>query len=363
MKILFILHYPPPIHGAANVGLQIKESKIINETFNCEYINLGTSKTIEEIGREKIVKLFRYLKIFGKILKNMIFNRPDLCYLSMSAKFAPFYKDAALALLVRMFRVKLIYHFHNKGVSLNENLFFDDKLYRFTFRNSKVILLSKSLYPDVKKYVDKNQVYFCPNGMAETNIQKTDTIKRKTVELLFLSNLIVSKGIFVMLEACKILKQKEFPFRCTFVGGAGDLDGKKFQSEIDKLNLSDRVVYLGKKFGDEKNKILADSDIFVHPTLNDCFPLVLLEAMSAYLPVVSTYEGGIPDIIEDGVTGFIVPQRNVKALVDRLEILILDAPLRQKMGKAGRIKFENEFRLEKFEQKLNSILKEVTSID
>ncbi len=359
MKILFILHYPPPVHGAANVGLQIKESKIINETFNCTYINLGTSKTIEEIGKRRVVKIFRYLKILGQILKNMIFNRPDLCYFSMTAKCAPFYKDASLAFVVKMFRVKVIYHFHNKGVSVNQNLFFDDKLYRFIFKNSKVILLSKYLYPDVKKYVDKNQVYFCSNGIAEMNVKKINTVKTKTVELLFLSNLIISKGIFVMLEACKILQQKEIPFRCTFVGGNGDLNGQEFQSEIDKLNLNNHVVYLGKKYGDEKEKIFADSDIFVHPTLNDCFPLVLLEAMQSSLPVVSTHEGGIPDILEEGHTGFLVPLSNANLLAEKLEILINNYELRLKMGKAGRKKYENEFTLDRFEHRLNDILQQV----
>ncbi len=355
-KILFILHYPPPIHGAANVGLQIKQSKIINETFDCEYINLGTSKTIEEIGTKNIIKLFRYVNIFGLVLKNLVFKRPDLCYMSMTARCMPFYKDASLALLVKIFRVKLIYHFHNKGVSLNENLFFDDKLYRFTFRNSKVILLSEYLYPDMKKYVDKNQVYICHNGIAETNVKKTNAIERKTVKLLFLSNMIISNGLFVMLEACKLLQQKDIPFRCSFVGGTGDLDGKKFQSEIDKLGLNDQVVYLGPKYGDEKYKIFADSDIFVHPTLNDCFPLVLLEAMQFSLPIVSTNEGGIPDIVVDNITGFIVQPKDVEALAQKLENLILDADLRLSMGTAGRLKFEKEFTLNIFEQKIINIL-------
>ena len=55
MKILFVLHLPPPVHGAATVGLQVKNSTIVNEAFSCEYINLGTSVTIEEIGKRKLV--------------------------------------------------------------------------------------------------------------------------------------------------------------------------------------------------------------------------------------------------------------------------------------------------------------------
>lgn len=355
-KILFILHYPPPVHGAANVGLQIMQSAAINETFDCEYINLGTSRTIEEIGKQRIVKLFRYFSIIGQVLKSMVFNRPDLCYFSLTAKCIPFYKDASLALLVKLFRIKLIYHFHNQGVKDNQDLFIDDKLYQLVFKKSNIILLSEYLYADVRKYVKKENVYYCPNGIKD---RKTDAVKGKKnekVQLLFLSNLIISKGIFVLLEACRQLKNKGVHFYCTFVGGSGDLNSEQFGDVLKTYELTDCITYVGKKFGEEKDRIFAQSDIFVHPTLKDCFPLVLLEAMQFSLPVVSTYEGGIPDIVDEGVSGFLVPGKDADKLAERLELLINDADMRIKMGNAGRQKFEDKYTNEKFEKQMIYIL-------
>jgi glycosyltransferase involved in cell wall biosynthesis len=122
------------------------------------------------------------------------------------------------------------------------------------------------------------------------------------------------------------------------------------------------VKYLGRKFGQDKQAVLADTDIFAFPTYysNECFPLVLLEAMSASIAVVSTFEGGIPDIIEDGVTGFLVPQRDVEIMAEKLEELIQNPTLRQQMGKAGRQKFETELTLGIFEHNLQLILHQIT---
>jgi len=361
MKILFVLHYPPPIHGAAAVGLQIKESKVINNTFDCEYINLGTSRTIEEIGKRRLVKIFRYVGILAQLCRSIIFNRPDLCYFSMTAKCTPFYKDASLALLVKLFGIKLVYHFHNKGVATRQDKYWDDFLYRLTFRNTDVILLSKKLYPDIQKYVDETHVYYCPNGIENVKVMQPLRRDRNTVELLFLSNLMESKGIFILLESCKLLKQKKLAFHCTFVGGTGDVCEYQFQSKLQELGLENYASYVGKKFGTEKEELFATADIFVHPTLNDCFPLVLLEAMQHSLPVISTFEGGIPDIVTEGITGYLVPPKDIEMLANKLELLINHPQLRKEMGNAGQKKYEEEFSLNMFEYRLKTIVQNIDS--
>jgi len=359
MKILFVLHYPPPIHGAAAIGLQIIESKVVNATFECKYINLGTSITINEIGGKSIVKLFRYVAILCQVLWELIFNRPDLCYISITSKGIPFYKDATLAFLVKLFGVKLIYHFHNKGVSLRQDKFVDNLIYRFTFKNSSVILLSKFLFPDIKKYVMNDQVWYCPNGIPDVGLTKSEPGGEKVVNLLFLSNLIESKGVFILLEVCKLLQDRKLDFQCTFVGGVGDISELQFLLKLQELKIENSVHYAGKKIGKDKELFFINTDIFILPTLNDCFPLVLLEAMQYSLPVISTFEGGIPDIVEEGVTGFLVPQKNVEALAEKLEVLIRNPELRIQMGIAARNKFENEFTLNKFESRFKDILQQV----
>lgn len=367
-KVLFILHIPPPVHGSSMVGKTIKESPVINQAFECSFINLGTSRNVGEIGKNPMVKVGRYLNILGKVLKQLISNKPKLCYLAITVKGIAFYKDSLIALLVKMFGVRLVYHFHNKGVKTKRHNVIYNLLYRIVFNNSHAILLSKYLYSDIEKYFTLDKVFFCPNGIPEIqskcdkNQSNAATLKNdisKPVEILFLSNLIESKGVFVLLDACKILKSRGYSFHCTFVGSEGDITAQQLNDKIDAIELVDHVHYVGKKYGIEKEQYFSKCDIFVFPTYYECLPLVLLEAMQHCLPIVSTFEGGIPDVVDDGKTGFLVPQKDPKALADKLEILIQSPTSRYSMGKAGRQRFEKMFTLEMFENNLLNILNKI----
>lgn len=365
-KVLFVLHTPPPVHGSSVMGMAIKKSPLINKSFLCSYINLGTSRTVDEIGKKNISKVGRYLKIGFQVLLQINLNKPKLCYFAIASKGLAFYKDSMIALLLKIFGVQLVYHLHNKGIYSHQHKVLDNILYHKVFKNAHVILLSKYLYPDVEKYFTPDQVHFCPNGVSPIKTtsgfnRRTNSDKRhfKQVEILFLSNLIESKGVFILLEACKILYSKGLSFHCTYVGGEGDITAEKFLGKVKEFGLEEIVVYEGKKIGNAKAEFFSHADIFVHPTFEDCFPLVLLEAMQYALPTISTFEGGIPDIVEENKTGLLAQPKNVESLSEKLEILINNPELRKKMGEAGRKKYEQEYTLNKFEVKLKSILKAI----
>jgi glycosyltransferase involved in cell wall biosynthesis len=388
LKIYFILHIPPPVHGSSIVGGIIKVSKLINESFDCRHINLGTSASVDEIGKNPAGKLLRYISLIWQVKKELIFFRPNICYLTISSKGIGFYKDVLIVLLAKLFRIKRVYHFHNKGVRTKQDRLIDNLLYRVVFKNADVILLSKYLYPDIQKYVPVERVHYCPNGIPdgkglraqsagqdeegsehraqgevkdspETFNFEPRTRNKKVTEILFLSHLIESKGVFVLLDALIILRERGILFHCKMIGGEGDVSEKQMRRKISEAGLTDDILLAGKKYGEDKQEAFEVADIFVHPTFNDCLPLVLLEAMQYSLPVVSTPEGAIPDVVEDGVTGFLVPQKDPIALAEKLEILIKAPNIRKSMGAAGRLKYEREFTLGIFETRLKEILEKI----
>jgi glycosyltransferase involved in cell wall biosynthesis len=400
LKILFVLHYPPPVHGSSVVGGFIKESKVINNGFECHYINLSTSESVEDIGRNSIKKLSRYLFLIRQVKRQLITNRPDLCYFTPTAAGPGFYKDALLIAIVKLFGIKTVFHYHNKGVSGRQEHPVDNLLYRMAFKNTSVILLSKHLYPDIQKYVPEDRVYYCPNGIPnikvesrKSKVESVEGLKNQEkkeielwnlepgtlnlrqgtrnkeqgvrnngpVEILFLSHLIRSKGVLVLIDACGLLKKRGVDFHCTIAGGDTELTKQAVEVMVAAKELSSFISVIGPKHGEEKAELLSSIDIFVHPSYNDCLPLVLLEAMQCSLSIVSTPEGAIPDVVEESITGFLVPQRDAVALADKLELLIKDPGQRIKMGATGRAKYEKEFTLEKFENRLKEILGEVGS--
>lgn len=358
-KVLFILHIPPPVHGASMVGSYIKESKTINSQFDCDYINLGTSKTLEEIGKSFITKLYRFLSLYITVLKQLIIKRPQLVYITINAKGFGFYKDAFIVLLVKLFNVKIVFHLHNKGVQTRQHLFIDNLLYKIVFKNTDVILLSNFLYDDIKKYVPLSMVHICPNGLPDYfNSCKKKSVK-KTSSLLFLSNMMESKGVYVLLKALRILKYKKIPFECTFIGAESDITNFSFDNKLIVMGLQDEVQWVGKKYGSEKEEYFNNADLFIFPTYYETFGLVNLEAMQYSLPVVSTYEGGIADVIENNVTGILVEKKNVVALANAIQTLIENPSLRMEMGKKGRERYLEKFTLTIFERNMASILSKI----
>jgi glycosyltransferase involved in cell wall biosynthesis len=180
------------------------------------------------------------------------------------------------------------------------------------------------------------------------------------VKILFLSNLISSKGVYVLLDACRVLKERGLQFVCDFVGGeTKEIDRATFEAAVKERDLEGIVCYHGPKYGEEKEAYWRRADIFVFPTFyfNECFPLVLLEAMQWRLPLVSSDEGGIPDIVKDGVNGFVCTRQNVQSLAEALEKLITNPVLRQQMGEQGYQRYQEEFTLEAFERRFVAELK------
>jgi len=363
-KVLLLLHLPPPVHGSSMVGQFVKDSRVISGNFQTHFINILASKKVDESGKVNFRKLLDFAGTWFTLLLQLFRNKPKLCYFALTTTGVAFYRDILLVALLKLFQVKRIYHLHNKGVSNYQNHNAHRFFYNFIFKGADVILLSKYLYSDIQAFVPESKIHICPNGIPEESSQLTTQSPKteahsSTTKILFLSNLTESKGVFVLLEACSLLKKKGILFGCDFIGGEGDITAAQFEQRVEELKLSEQLNYLGEKYNEEKYKAYSTSDVFVHPTLEDCFPLVLLEAMQYSLPTLSTFEGGIASIVKDAHTGFLVQQYDVIALADKLEILLIKPELRQKMGKAGRAKFKKEFTLPVFEQTLNSILQKV----
>lgn len=112
----------------------------------------------------------------------------------------------------------------------------------------------------------------------------------------------------------------------------------------------DWVYFYGKRYGAEKQRFFEKADIFVFPTYNETFGLVNLEAMEWKLPVITTDEGGIRDVVKDGVNGLISGKQNPQSLAACIERLMGDKALREQMGGEGYRMFKEEFTLGAFEK-------------
>lgn len=179
------------------------------------------------------------------------------------------------------------------------------------------------------------------------------------MNFLSISNLNISKGTFVLLDAAALLLQRTTDFHVHFVGApTAEISTERMLQEIAKRGLQEVVTYHERLYGVDKEVRFVEADCFVHPTLDDCFPLVILEAMQHLLPVISTPVGAIPDMVFDGESGEIVPANDAQAVADRMFAFIRQPELATKMGMSGKQRYEKLFTSSHFEENLLSILSE-----
>ncbi len=365
-KILCILQLAPPVHGASMINGYLVSSDLINQNFNLEVINLQFNKSIKKLEKFSIAKIFKALGYTFSIIKKMTGFKPDLVYYTFSTKGFSFYRDAFYILIIKLFRPRIALHFHSKGLKPDaQGNFIKKFLYGRILKTSFSICLSTSLKPDIE-IVAGSVPFIVPNGIPEFSNHVPDKVTEANPVpvILYLSNYIESKGILILVEALGILKKQDYTFKARLVGAPADINIEMLNALILKNNLSSSVIITGPLYDENKINEFRSADMFVFPTYynNEAFPLVLLEAMQFRLPVISTFEGGIPDMITNNVNGILVEKKNAAMLADKIAGLLVNPPLRKSMGNSGYQAFKENYTLKHFETNMYKTFNEILGV-
>jgi glycosyltransferase involved in cell wall biosynthesis len=151
--------------------------------------------------------------------------------------------------------------------------------------------------------------------------------------------LVELKGIEYLLSAAAELR-REFPTLRVEIAGSGP-QREKLEQAVAHAGLTGQVRFLG--WIDDLTSLLPRWDVFVMPSLEEGFPIAAMDAMAAGLPVVATPVGGVPELIEDGKTGWLVPPRDAAALAARLRLLLSNPELRRSVGAAAYARVRDHF--------------------
>ncbi|HEX8253890.1 MAG TPA: glycosyltransferase family 4 protein [Thermoanaerobaculia bacterium] len=203
--------------------------------------------------------------------------------------------------------------------------------------SSRVITVSEALRQTylAKRDLDPGKVTVVHNGIELERFRRDRAATRARLErefdippgkpiLVTVSVLRPAKGIEFLLDAAKRVNDAVF-----LILGDGN-KREEWQALAAQQGIGDRVRWAG--YRTDVDTILAGCDALVHPSLDDAFPTVLLEAMAAGLPVVATRVGGIPEIVNDGATGILVPPGDAEALASGIEELLADRERMRRMG-------------------------------
>lgn len=245
-----------------------------------------------------------------------------------TASYNSFRRSVVFLKLGKFFKKKIILHIHGAKF----HIYYDT--YKVFVENNLrladvVIALSESWKSFFKSKMALNNVVVVPNIVS--NPQIVDTTTDDFVHILFLGILDERKGVYDLLATLaefKVVFQNKI---IVHVGGGGDIC--MFKRTVKELSLENIVKYEGWVSGERKIQLLSMVDIYILPSYNEGLPISILEAMSYGLPILSTPVGGIPEVVEHGVNGYLFAPGDRNGMQKYLSDLIRNKELRQTMGK------------------------------
>lgn len=179
-----------------------------------------------------------------------------------------------------------------------------------------------------------------PNGLPDaappSRVRTQDVVTIGT-----LGRLMPSKGVRHLVDALRVERERGRAVRLVIVGEGPDSENLKDQ--VSQLDLDELVEFRGFVSTGQIDGFLEAIDVFALASESEGLPYVLIEAMRACLPVVATAVGGVPEIVEDGVTGLLVEPRSPQQLAAAFERLVEDSELRDRLARAGRERFDERF--------------------
>lgn len=318
LRLLCILHTSPPIHGASTIGDTILYSPKVNQKLICKFLQMNGASELKDIGSVSISKLIRSIMLFWHICFYLCTFRPQLIYYTASTSGPAIYRDLLFSKLwkvyARCFKCEIYFHYHARGLSIFQSKSSLNRfLVAYLLRDVNVILLSQRLQADFEDIPTIRGFHYLNNGVDDTlhGVDFSKFLNKKyscngEINILFLSNMIKEKGFYDILELAN--KCQNYNRKFHFAGRwETEADKLEFNNFVIENNLLDKVIYHGFVSGVSKKRLLKITDLMVFPTKysKEAFPLVLLEALSYGIPIVSTRIGGIPDIVSKD-TGLLV---------------------------------------------------------
>ena len=287
---------------------------------------LGTGVGSSKLG--KSVAFARALDCYRRIMPEY-----DIVHLHISAR-GSYKRKSIMARMAHKAGKRVILHDHDGEFAKAFEEGGDD--YRRDVRNTFgladcVVVLSEEWRDYFAENVcDANKIAVVHNGVA---VPETPCSPCSHQDVLFLGRLDARKSPDVLLRASKEVL-KSFPETKIVFGGDGEVEKNKRLAE--ELGIADRCEFRGWVTGNEREALFERAAVYCLPSKNEGLPMSVLEAMARGIPTVATPVGGIPQVIEDGVNGFLIKADDIESLSEKLIALLENPALRETVGMASR---------------------------
>lgn len=316
MNILMIGPFPEPISGMTLANKMLYDG-FIKEGHKVEIINTNTDNKISNLKKQGKFNLSKLLLSINPILKGsikIILNKVDVVYITPAQSYIGFMKYTPFIKISKLMKKPCYLHFHGGFVkkmydSLDKVR--QSQVAKYLNLSDGVIVLGNSLRYMLEGIIPDSKIFVCENGVENRFFLQSNEFEEKIfrsqsdkkIRILYLSNLMKTKGILELLKACTILKDRNIDFEINIAGAIEPEIEKDVNEFFDCLK--GNINYHGVVDGSKKRELLLDNEIFCLPTYypNEGQPISILEAMATASAIVTTYQGGICDIFKDKVNG------------------------------------------------------------
>lgn len=348
VSVLCVVQLPPPVHGVSVINtISVKALRACGDV-SCTVVPVGTSVNNRDVGVLSVHKLWLTCWFFIRYAAALS-RFPRVVYFPFSPVGLNAYRDVLVAGMARCAGARLVLHLH--GTNIQRLIARQPgwrQVLRWVFKDAAVITQSLRLKEDINTVYDE-EPSIIPNTIDdESGIMPADVAPRERPCILFFSNLQKEKGVLTFIAMLADIAQRGIPFDAVIAGSPYVLRVDDVQRIVEQHGLSSRVRVTGPLYGQDKARAFADADVFVLPSENEAFPLVVLEALACGLPVVASTAGAIEDMVSNGENGFTVRSSDPKLYADAVSTLLVDTQKRTAMAQRSRSLFNERFTRERY---------------
>lgn len=355
---------PPPYHGCSVVIRNLLESRLTRE-FDLIHLDTADRRGIDNIGRLDARNVWLAGVHGAAFLRLLATSRPDVVYVFVAQNSLGFLRDALFLSPAALRGVPYVLHFQSGRFG---------EFYRtapapvrtlirtLVSRAARAIVLGHSLVPMLEGLINAERIAVVPNAITDVTGSIPPRRENGRVRALYLGNLMPDKGYIELISAARALLAEGLDMEFVFAGAVSDAAAHERAREAAS-GARDRIRFVGPVAGDAKTALLRTADLLVLPTHyeSEGHPLVLLEAMAAALPVVSTRHVAIPETVLHEVTGLLVDVHDTAGLASAIRRLATDPKLRLRLGEGGRARYLEQYTVTRWAERMAAVFDGVTA--
>lgn len=332
-----------------SIATQILLQSGLSKTFDLLHLDTSHHETLATFGVLSKRNIFAALKHSVQLVLMILKQRPEVVYIPISQTTIGYFKDSSFILISKMLGRNVVCHLRGGFFRQwfdNANIVVRSYVRSVHSLVDAQIVLGDCLRPLFEGLRPADSIFVVPNGRDfDFHPPSHPRPPRRGVKVLFLGNVVETKGALDVARAIPLIRSAGCEAEFLIAGSLHHADVKVELEKCVRELGSDVLKLMGSVVGQEKFDLLLDVDIFVFPTYFrfEGHPWVIVEAMAAGLPIVSTDHAAIRESVLDGVNGFLVAKKSPAEIAEKVIQLSRDPDLRHRMGMASRERYEAKF--------------------